>query len=619
MFLENGVEVEYDDSLGYYYVKRYAGGPVDRIEIPSSVKGKPVRELADNAFRLALIKQIDLPCSLTKIGEHAFMDSGIRNLDIPEGMTCFPLSSVQGCRFLSSLVFPASLKSFAGLGKYDLSMVSNIVVSKYSPYFSSEGGLFVLDRKSDEIILNSGAIPDVLVLPEGISKIGPFTFEKLPHLKVVSFPSSLTDIGAYAFNGSENLQQVYFRNGISEIGDGAFSSTPSLSQVVLPKSLKKIGVNAFGSDLSYRRRPVSFFLEADVLSESLKAMLPSESLFLLYRDYPNPAEEGSFWHYVSGLATPFGEKKKNETEDSQGLIFQLHPMLKNASVISYRGKESHVVIPEKIDGFTVTAIEKRAFENSWVSVLGLPRTMTEIGDSAFAGSSLSRLELPEGFKDLGDKVFQNTVIKSLVIPSTLVDIDFEAGFGYPIDRISIAEYNPRFLVEDGYVLSKDRKHLLFAPRSLFGILYLPSGIEEIGDHAFEGRDGITEVVFPTSLRSIGKKAFSSCTSLNEILLNPGLKKIGESAFYNAPLCRLLIPRSVQKIDSFAFTLKKSAQDLKFDPIPLFLEGSSLQKGFKEHWVSEEGDYAILLYSEKPELESWRYVNGVPTPWHDLDY
>ena len=40
-----------------------------------------------------------------------------------------------------------------------------------------------------------------------------------------------------------------------------------------------------------------------------------------------------------------------------------------------------------------------------------------------------------------------------------------------------------------------------------GFFRLPEGAERIGPGAFEGRDGLTEVVFPSTLTGIGPKAF----------------------------------------------------------------------------------------------------------------
>ena len=61
------------------------------------------------------------------------------------------------------------------------------------------------------------------------------------------------------------------------------------------------------------------------------------------------------------------------------------------SVKSYLGSASSVVIPETVEGMTVTAIGESAFEgNTSLASIDLPDTVTVIGKRAFAGcTSLS--------------------------------------------------------------------------------------------------------------------------------------------------------------------------------------------------------------------------------------
>ena len=55
--------------------------------------------------------------------------------------------------------------------------------------------------------------------------------------------------------------------------------------------------------------------------------------------------------------------------------------------------------------------------------------------------------------------------------------------------------------------------------SLVGKLTLPEGITTIGDYAFAGCTGLSEVIVPQSVTSIGAGAFSGCTNLSVTVLN----------------------------------------------------------------------------------------------------
>ena len=107
-------------------------------------------------------------------------------------------------------------------------------------------------------------------------------------------------------------------------------------------------------------------------------------------------------------------------------------------------------------------------------------------------------------------------------------------------------------------------------------LTLPSGVTEIGWGAFDGCKGLTSLTIPSSVTSIGEYAFSGCSGLTSLTLPSSVTSIGEYAFYgcsgltslNIPsgvtsigwgtfegcsgLPSLTIPSSVTKIGRFAF-------------------------------------------------------------------
>lgn len=61
-------------------------------------------------------------------------------------------------------------------------------------------------------------------------------------------------------------------------------------------------------------------------------------------------------------------------------------------------------------------------------------------------------------------------------------------------------------------------------------LTLPNSITSIGDCAFYGCTGLTELTLPNSVRSIGDGAFSGCSGLTELTLPNIVTRIGNSAF-----------------------------------------------------------------------------------------
>ena len=85
-------------------------------------------------------------------------------------------------------------------------------------------------------------------------------------------------------------------------------------------------------------------------------------------------------------------------------------------------------------------------------------------------------------------------------------------------------------------------------------LILPNSVTSIGGNAFEGCSGMTELTLPNGVTSIGDGAFSGCRGLTELILPNSVTSIGDCAFYGCTgLTELILPNSVRSIGDIAFT------------------------------------------------------------------
>lgn len=84
-----------------------------------------------------------------------------------------------------------------------------------------------------------------VVVEEGVTGLGMYTFYCCTNLKDVSLPSTLVIIREAAFCGCESLSSLVIPSGVTEIGTGAFEDCNSLVSVMLPDTLKSIGQFAF--------------------------------------------------------------------------------------------------------------------------------------------------------------------------------------------------------------------------------------------------------------------------------------------------------------------------------------------------------------------------------------
>lgn len=131
-----------------------------------------------------------------------------------------------------------------------------------------------------------------------------------------------------------------------------------------------------------------------------------------------------------------------------------------------------------------------------------------------------------------------------------------------------------FTIEDNVVVGND---------DCTGKAIVPSGVEEIGEFAFNGANGLISVTIPASVKSIGQWAFSSSESLGSIDFISGSTDpliIGDSAFRGTGLSSIEIPANVTAIGDYAFRFSESLDSVTFATprtLPLTIGNYSFQR------------------------------------------
>ncbi|MBR4652046.1 MAG: leucine-rich repeat domain-containing protein, partial [Kiritimatiellae bacterium] len=91
-----------------------------------------------------------------------------------------------------------------------------------------------------------GARGDItsVTIPEGVTKIGNYAFERMG-ISSVTIPSTVTTIGNQAFSWCDSLKKVSIGSNVASIGVAAFVGCGNLESIVVPASVRTIGSNAF--------------------------------------------------------------------------------------------------------------------------------------------------------------------------------------------------------------------------------------------------------------------------------------------------------------------------------------------------------------------------------------
>ena len=87
-----------------------------------------------------------------------------------------------------------------------------------------------------------------------------------------------------------------------------------------------------------------------------------------------------------------------------------------------------------------------------------------------------------------------------------------------------------------------------------GTFAIPNSVTHIGDGAFYGCIGLTQITIPNSVTHIGNEAFKGCGGLTQITIPNSVTHIGNDAFlYCTGLTQITIPNSVTHIGDYAFS------------------------------------------------------------------
>lgn len=174
----------------------------------------------------------------------------------------------------------------------------------------------------------------------------------------------------------------------------------------------------------------------------------------------------------------------------------------NAEEVPFRELPDGISIVQIADG--ITDIPDSAFWGCETLVdVALPQTLRTIGKGAFGQCvNLTRINIPEGVTSIGDSAFLMCgSLTRLTIPDSVASIEGNP-FRHLAAEILVSSQNPAISVVDGVVFNKDGTRLIACPSNKAGAYAIPQGVLEIGTHAFENCNDLTDVTIPASVASI---------------------------------------------------------------------------------------------------------------------
>ncbi len=191
-------------------------------------------------------------------------------------------------------------------------------------------------------------------------------------------------------------------------------------------------------------------------------------------------------------------------------------------VTKYVGKDSKIIIPDKIKGYPVNILSANVFNGC---------------------TTLTYIKVPATVKTLSGETFAEC--------RSLMNIDID-------------ENNETYISDNGIVFNSDKTSLVAFPNARGGEYTIPETVITIGGSAFAGAYKITDINMYNTVSAISANAFRGCFSLKNLRLSDCLAVIGEKAFANCvDLREIHIPGSVSIIGTDAFLGDMGSKNDKF--------------------------------------------------------
>ena len=228
--LENAVK----DEFGVKYSKDWKR----LLKAPRNLSGKysirkGVKVIGNWAFCSCKLTSINIPNSVTTIGEHAFSGcDSLTSINIPNSVTMIGKGAFSGCDYLTSINIPDDVTTIGEGAFGGCHSLTNINIPNSVTTIGTGAFFYCLSLTSINI-------------PNSVTTIGKGAFRGCKSLTSINIPNSVTTIGEWAFVECKSLTNINIPNSVTTIGEWAFAECKSLTNINIPNSVTTIENGAF--------------------------------------------------------------------------------------------------------------------------------------------------------------------------------------------------------------------------------------------------------------------------------------------------------------------------------------------------------------------------------------
>lgn len=355
-------------------------------------------------------------------------------LALPEWIDTICTAAFRGTGF-DTINFDDGLQDIKEVGPYGMSNLENIDTFTYPGNVDFYSGESPNGNKTSSVVLTGSSIKK-LIIQKDVKELPDAFAYQLKALEKVIFEGEIESIGSNAFGGCEKLESVELGK-VKSMGNGVFINCPSL------KSLK---------------------IEGD---ENL--VLSSNTVASWGTNWPGAAPLETFELGAGTINFNLNGKKDTLKEVKLGDGVKDIPDYFLSGCTKLETLEI---------GNGITKIGNHAFEQTDITSITIPDSVTAIGEQAFNGcTSLTEVNIPKNSKleTIGNRAFQQTNITSIAIPDSVTVIGKQAfNRCTSLTKVNISKNSKLETIGDG---------AFYDTRVLK--MYLPGGVKTLGVGAFQ--------------------------------------------------------------------------------------------------------------------------------------
>ncbi|PWM71591.1 MAG: hypothetical protein DBX59_08465 [Bacillota bacterium] len=349
-----------------YYILTGIGETTDEyLYVPREIDGKPVKEIADNAFSGNVnIKSIRISSNVVHIGDSAFLGcSNLNSITIGVNVKTLGDNAFSNCKKLTEINFYAramnDLENIAfheqytsaffdaGINGEGITVTFSDTVERIPAFlfcisFALEGSPNIINVKMGKNVKSIGDFAfggcrtlTNIAIPDEVTYIGYGAFGECSGLTgELIIPNKVVLIREQAFIGCRNLTNITIGTSVKQIGWGAFANCSELTSIAIPDSTNEIHSQLFSGctnltnivlPLSVWRIYASAFSNTglenvyylgnandwtNLIIENDNSALSSAKVYFYSSEEPpfnqdGTAYDGNYWRYVDNIPTPW--------------------------------------------------------------------------------------------------------------------------------------------------------------------------------------------------------------------------------------------------------------------------------------------------------------------------